>query len=114
MSRWPESPAEVRSVSTQHRAEHREELQRRDRFGQVGLGALIQTADSIVDLDCCTGDVDHRNVAVAKVELPAHFEAIDVRQGHVEDYSVKSRDGSELERLLPTSRLDCLHTGMAK
>ena len=81
----------------QHGAHPGDQLAQAVRLGDVVVGTDLE-ADDRVDLGALGGHHDDRHLA-ALAELPAHVDAADPRQHHVEQHEVGLDDVETVERL---------------
>src|SRR5690606_4411989 len=96
-----------RRAPAQARAHPRPHLPRRERLGHVVVAAQLQ-AQHAVDLLAARGEEDHRQVAEG-ADLPAHVEAADVRQAHVQHQHVDPAGADPFDRLPPEQAVLGLH-----
>ncbi len=97
-ARW----ARRSNSAAKHRADARDELDHRERLGEVIVGADLET-DHGVELGVARGQHDHRDVALP-ADRAAHRQAIHARQHEIEDHQVGFGRAEDLETFFAVLR----------
>ena len=90
----------MREAPEREAADARRQLVKMERFGEVVVGAGIESRHLIGDLATCR-EHEHLGLAIGFSELPEHGHAVDMGEIEVEHDKVKGLDIEQIEGLLP-------------
>ena len=103
----------VSCSSTPSRADAGDQLQERERLGEVVVGAGLQAGDAVGDA-ASGAEHQHRRPRVVLAQPPAGLEAVDARKHDVEDDDLRGPLGERRQAALAGRRDLDLEAGLAQ